>query len=260
MSVDQTAPKVKSPDRTFDAFLGGRLQICQPASGFRAGWESVLLGASVSAGDILLDLGCGVGVAGLTALAHNDGLSGTFVDFSPEMLDFARENFTANSCTGRANVLQADVAAPGAEHEAAGIRRDHYAAVIANPPFFDAAKGTRASGKDRAAARHMGAEALDAWVKTAAAAAAPGGEILFIYPAAGLAALLAAFDARFGGLVLLPILPRPGQEASRVLLRGVKGSRAPLRVLPPLIMHGETGNAYAPEIDDVLRGKTRLVW
>jgi tRNA1(Val) A37 N6-methylase TrmN6 len=101
---------------------------------------------------------------------------------------------------------------------------------------------------------------LDLWVRTAAASAAPGGEIIFIFSAAGLTPLLSAFEARFGGLCLLPLLSRPGDEASRVLLRATKGSRAPLRILPPLNLHGEQGNAFSPEVDEVLRGKSPLVW
>ena len=50
---------------TKDSFLGGGIRIWQPKKGYRAGIDPILLAASVnvSAGQKVLDLGCGVGTA-----------------------------------------------------------------------------------------------------------------------------------------------------------------------------------------------------
>jgi tRNA1(Val) A37 N6-methylase TrmN6 len=72
--------------------------------------------------------------------------------------------------------------------------------------------------------------------------------------------LLAAFDARFGALTVLPLSPRPGEPASRVLVRGVKGSRAPLALLSGRPVHIAGGEAFTPEMEAILRGRERLVW
>ncbi len=109
-------------------------------------------------------------------------------------------------------------------------------------------------------ARHMQETSLDRWVKTAAASAAAGGEIIFIHAAESLGALLAAFEARFGAITVLPLSPRSDAPASRVLIRGIKGSRAPLRLLPARPLHGADGHAFAPEFDAILRGRARLLW
>jgi len=261
MSLDHSTNIVKHQTATRDAFLGGRLHIAQPAKGFRAGLDSVLLGAAVSAETgTLLDLGAGVGTAGLVALAHHPGLHAAFVENEPKMLALAAENITANGFAGRATTMLLDLTAPGTIRAKAGIKTDHYAAVIANPPFFSARAGTLAKGSARAVARHMDAGELDLWVKTAAASAAPDGEIIFILPAESLAPLLAAFDARFGALTLLPLSPRPETPASRILLRAIKGSRAPLTLLPGRALHMGEGNAFAPEFEAILRGTARLLW
>ena len=64
MSVDEATDLVKQQTPTRDAFLGGRLTLSQPRNGFRAGLDSVLLGAAVPAGTgRLLDMGAGVGTA-----------------------------------------------------------------------------------------------------------------------------------------------------------------------------------------------------
>lgn len=261
MSLDHATSIVKYQTATRDAFLGGRLTVAQPAKGFRAGLDSVLLGAAAAVGGgALLDLGAGVGTAALVALAQHPSRRATLIETDAEALALARDNLAGNGFSSRAEVLELDVTAPGAVRAAAGLATDQFACVIANPPFFAAGQGTDAKGAGRAAARHMAAAALDNWVKTAAASAAPGGEIIFILPADSLVPLLAAFAPRFGALTLLPLSPRPGAASTRLLLRGIKGSRAPLTLLAARPVHANDGAAFSPEIEAILRGATRLVW
>lgn len=241
-----------------DAFLGGKLSVAQPKTGFRAGLDSVLLGAAVPAqARSLLDLGAGAGVAGLVALAHNERLTATFLERDGGMAEIARHNVAGNGLSGRAEVIVADVAASAAAKAEAGVKRDHFDVVIANPPFFG--NGTRAPDAARAAARHAG-DAIDIWVKAAVSAAHASGEVIFIHTAETLPALLDAFGKRMGGLLVLPIAPRPAKPASRVLVRGLKGSRAPLTLLPPLVLHNESGNAFAPRAEAIFRGTGVLDW
>jgi tRNA1(Val) A37 N6-methylase TrmN6 len=246
---------------THDAFLDGRLVLAQPARGFRAGLDSVLLGASVMAGEgPLLDLGAGAGAAALVALALDPGRTAILVERDPGLAALAADNAEANGFADRARVLALDLTAPGTVRRAAGLETDRHAAVIANPPYFAAGQGTPSPERSRAAARHMSAAALDLWVRTAAASAAPGAQVIFILPVPGLAALLAALDTRFGALTVLPLSPRPGEPASRVLVRGVKGSRAPLTLLSGRPVHVAGGEAFTPEMEAILRGRERLVW
>jgi len=261
MSLDHTAGFVKHLASTCDEFLSGKLTILQPEKGFRAGLDSVLLGSSVSpSGSSLLDLGSGVGVAALTAMAHNDQITAELVDANAQMVELARQNIASNGMSGRANAFELDVTAEGKARAAAGLRVDHFSAVIANPPYFDMNAGTLATGEGRAKARHMPAQDLDKWVRTAAASAAPGGEVIFIYRADGLRDLLTSFQKRFGAVAALPIVPRAGKDATRILIRGIKGSRAPMALLSPLILHGDKGREFLPNIDAIFRGSDRLHW
>ena len=70
-------------------------------------------------------------------------------------------------------------------------------------------------------------------------------------------AVLGALGGRFGSLMILPIYPREGQAAIRVILQGIKGSRAPLTLLPGFILHGE-GNAFTPAAQAILRDGAAL--
>src|SRR3954466_7999156 len=93
MSLAHGAEIVKRAEVTHDAFLSGRLTIAQPAKGFRAGLDSVLLGAAVGHGDgDLLDLGAGAGTAALVALADHPRLAATLVESDPAMVALAVDN------------------------------------------------------------------------------------------------------------------------------------------------------------------------
>lgn len=258
MSLAHGAAIVKRDDVTSDAFLGGRLTLAQPARGFRAGLDSVLLGAAVGhGGGQLLDLGAGVGTAGLVALARHETLAATLVESDAAMAELARVNIAANVLARRAAVVEIDLTAPGRARAAAGLAADHFASVIANPPFYGGGTGAAPA---RAAARQMSAEALDRWVKTAASHAAPGGEVIFIHLAEKLDALLASFAARFGAITVLPLTPREGEAARRVLIRGIKGSRAPLALLASRAVHTPGGRAFRAEFEAIFRGEDRLHW
>ncbi len=261
MSLDQPAQFVKHQTITRDAFLGGRLTLSQPRTGFRAGLDSVLLGTAVPAGTRnVLDLGAGVGTAALCTLAMGRAEKACLVERDEAALALARDNAAQNGLAERVAVLALDILGKGADRRAAGLKDNAYDVVIANPPYFGAGQGTHAPDNARADARHMDTDGLETWVKCAATAASAGSTAILIYPAEGLASLLAAFDRRFGGIVILPLCPRPGTPASRVLVRGNKGSRAPLRLLATRPLHGDQGNDFAPEFDSILRGTAVLDW
>jgi tRNA1(Val) A37 N6-methylase TrmN6 len=74
-----------------------------------------------------------------------------------------------------------------------------------------------------------------------------------------LAAILAAVDRRLGALALLPVHAFAGAGAHRLLIAGVKGSRAPLRIAPPLILHQADGR-LTPDADAIHRGQAPIDW
>jgi tRNA1(Val) A37 N6-methylase TrmN6 len=110
----------------------------------------------------------------------------------------------------------------------------------------------------RAGAHVLGEGGLGPWFRAAARLLKSGGTATVIFRADGLDLVLSAAEGRFGGLDILPIHPRAGDPALRVLVRGVKGSRAPLRLLPPVVLHRDGGNAFRPEIEAILRDAVDL--
>jgi tRNA1(Val) A37 N6-methylase TrmN6 len=253
---------------TSDAFLGGALEILQPSRGYRAGLDAVLLAAACGAdiGDQarVLDAGAGVGVAGLCVARRVPDAHVTLVEREPELAALARQNAARNELDVRVRVVELDIAEGGAGINRAretdtGIVAGAFSHVIANPPYFTEGRGTRSPADLKAASHEMAAGALDQWCRFLATAAASDGLVTVIHHADALATLLDGLGRRFGGLRVLPLYPRAGAEAHRVIVQGRKGSRAPLSLLQGIELHGE-GNGFVPTIDAVLRHGAALDW
>jgi tRNA1(Val) A37 N6-methylase TrmN6 len=241
-------------DVSEDYFLGDRLIIRQPRKGYRAGVDAVLLAASVRApekglgkGDAtLLDIGAGVGTVGLCAAARLPSLKVTLLEREAELVKLALDNIAANSMTGRVSAVHAEVGAPG------GLIPESFDEAVANPPFHDFGAGTLAPDALKAASHAMPSQSLDDWLRFMARMVRPGGRATLIHKAEALPEILAAFESRFGGIVIVPIHAREHEPAIRVLVQGIKGSRAPLTLNPPFVLHGE-GNAFTHAATAILR-------
>ena len=247
------AAKGQAPTTT-DDFLGGRLSIVQPRKGHRAGSDAVFLAAAVQAGsgDHVLDAGAGVGVAGLCLLVRVPGLDVTAVEIDAGLCALAAKNAERNGVAGRFTIVAADVTAPDKVLRAAGLVREGYGHVMANPPFYAEGTVRPAPHAMRAAAHVMGSGALAAWVRFLTAMAAPGGRLTLIHRPDCLHALLELLQGRFGDVSVFPLFPKAGEPASRIIVTGRKGSRAGLRLLPGLVLHRPDG-AYTAEAEAVLR-------
>lgn len=244
---------------TVDAFLGGRVEAVQPKAGHhRSGLEAVLLAAAVEPGfsGTLVDLGAGVGVAGLCIAARCPSARVLLVERDGEAIACARAALArpANRAfADRVTIAATDIGAPEAARIAAGLGRAFADIVVTNPPFYERHRGTVSPQEARADAHVLAADGLEPWLRAAAAALKPGGHVVVIFRADRLDALLAALAGRFGGALVLPVHPRAHEPAHRVLIAAVKGSRARASLLPGLAVHPARGNTYLPPVENVLR-------
>lgn len=240
-----------------DGFLNGRLHLRQGRGGHRAGTDAVLLAATTPPGEAgpILDVGAGAGAVGLMAALRAPGARVGLVEIDPSAAALARENAAANRLGDRATVYEADLTDPKARR-AAGLADEKAALVLTNPPFYEAGRVRTTPDAARALA-HVAAVPLGEWVRAAIALLAPGGVFAMIHRAETLADCLAAVAGRLGGVSVLPVLPRAGAPASRILLRGVKGSRAPLALLAPLTLH-EADGRFTAAAEQIHRGEAGL--
>ncbi len=244
---------------TDDAFLGGALHILQPATGYRAGLDAVMLAAAVTADgpSRVLDVGAGVGTAGLCLARRAASARVTLFEKEPALVRLARENVRRNGMAERVSVVEGDVGLSAETAKALGLEPESFHHVIANPPYHDADGGTAAPDPLKAGAHAMPDEGLERWARFMARMAVPGGSVTVIHKAEALPRLLAAFDGRFGALQILPLHPRASTPAHRVIVAGRKGSRAPLTLLPGFALHGDDG-AFTPQAQAILRGGAAL--
>lgn len=219
----------------------GRLLLHQPERGHRVGTDAILLVAAAPrlAGGLIVDVGAGVGAVGLALAQANPEAQVALLEKNPAAAALARENIAANGLQARARVIEADlfdVAARKAEGlvEAADL-------VVTNPPYLDAREGRLSPDSDRAMAHVLDEGGVEKWLRASLALLRPGGALAAIHRADALHALLAALSARVGDLRVLPIFPKEGAPAGRVILRGRKGSKAPLSLLPGLVLHSANG-------------------
>ena len=246
-------------DLTQNAFLGGRLQLWQPRRGYRAGIDPVLLAASVPAtpGQKILDLGCGVGTAGLCLQARVPGVAVTGVELQQNYAALAERN----AVEAGANLRVVVGHATDLSQVLAAEQFDH---VLTNPPFFDPAKRTPAKDKGREIGL-AGDMSLTAWIEAASRRLLPKGYLHVIYRAERLPELLAACASRLGSVEVLPLSARVGRASDLILLRARKGGRAAFRLHAPLVLHeGSThlrdGDDYCAEIGGILRDGQALSW
>jgi tRNA1Val (adenine37-N6)-methyltransferase len=224
-----------------ETFLGGRVVAEQPADGFRSGTDAVMLAAAIPAraGEAVLELGVGAGVASLCLAARVAGLSIAGVEIDESLAALARANATASGA--KMKIITADIfALPPA------IKRD-FDQVICNPPFH----GESVPPPNPARARALMDDGnLAHWLSTGLQRTVSGGFFTTILRTDRLTEALEALPRR--GVHVLPLWPRVGMVSKRVIVQTRKGSRAPFALLSGLAMH-EADGRYTPQAEAVLR-------
>jgi tRNA1(Val) A37 N6-methylase TrmN6 len=247
---------------TCDAFLDGRLTVLQPENGPRAAIDALFLAASVPVEEgktqSVLEAGIGTGIVSLALCSRIDDCQVTGVDVQPELLALARENVIRNRFQPRVTLVEADITASGETLETAGLVREAYQHVAANPPYYTKGKAREQTEASTARAYTAQPGDLEKWIKCLTAMAAPRGTLTLIHKAEALEELLVLLKGRFGAIAIYPLFPKQGVAAKRVLVQGIKGSRAPLEMLPGMVLH-EADGSYTQQADLILRGGAGLL-
>jgi tRNA1(Val) A37 N6-methylase TrmN6 len=238
---------------TEDAFLGGKLHLRQPRSGHRAGHDAMLLAAATPArsGDRVVDFGAGVGAAGLAVAKRVAGIKLVLVEIDAQLSDLARGNAISNAVA--ADLIVLDVTSDAGAFAAAGLSPDSVDVVLMNPPFNDSVRHRASPDKARETAHVATATTLEGWIHAGRRILKSGGILTMIWRADGIAEVLAALDRGFGSLAILPVHADVTSPAIRVLVRAVKGGRAPTRIQPALILNDEPARPN-PKVRDILAG------
>lgn len=242
-------------DATHDSFYNGQVQIVQPAQGFRAGTDSLLLAAGLDANLVgsALEIGCGAGGALLPAAYRMPQARLTGLEIDPEMATFARQGIAENGIEARVEVVDGDA---GALPE---TWQNKFDTVFSNPPFFEPGTiRTPGAGKKQAYIESLG---LKDWVNAMLFALRPKGTFVMVHRAAELAHVLAVIERQTGEITVRPIHSYPGADAKRVLVRARKGLRSgPMRLMEPHYLFREKGGEFTDWALTMQRDGQGLAW
>lgn len=247
------APSSQFEDSTAEsALLGGRVRLRQPVKGYRAGMDAALLAATVAAepGQRVIEAGCGAGAVLMQIAARHPGVLLTGLERDPAMAALARENAVLNGAD--ASILEGDVAA--------GFRAldlPPFDWAVSNPPFFDDPGALRVPAEGKRGA-WMADDGLKAWTTFLLKSVREGGRIVVIHRADRLADLLALLGETAGSFAVRGVHPHADEPAKRVLVQAIKTGKAPLRLLPPLVLHDRSGAKHTAEAEAILRGEAGL--
>jgi tRNA1(Val) A37 N6-methylase TrmN6 len=244
-----------SPPGT-NALLGGRVRLIQPLDGYRAGMDAALLAGAVPAkpGERVLEAGCGVGGVLTQIAARRPGVSLTGVERDVVAAGLAVENAALNGISGRMEAINADIAAGFT-----ALDRPRFDWAISNPPFFDDETALRAPAPAKRGA-WIADDGLAVWTRFLTDGVRDGGRIVVIHRADRLADLLALLGERCGSFAIRQVQPYADQAAKRVLVHAIRSGKAPLRLLPALVLHDRSEAKHAPEAEAILRGEAALDW
>ncbi len=249
----------ESAEITKDAFLGGLVQVLQPARGaHRAGLDAVYLAAAVppATRGRVVDLGSGVGTAGFCLAARLPEVEVLLVDRDRAALDLAERALALPDNAAfapRVTIIEADIAARGRERHAAGLTPGLADHAIVNPPYYADGRFRASPAAPRAGAHVLDTRGLEPWVRVATDIVREGGTLTIIFRADGLGEILQLLPGRFGAIDVIPLRPRPEAAATRILVRSVRASRAPMRLLPGFVLHEGAGSDFTPEARAIMR-------
>ena len=255
--MESTEARTRRPGDTIrTGFLGGRLSLAQPKKGYRAGMDAALLAAACDSGrgQRVIEAGSGAGAALLSAAVRRPESRFTGIERDPEALALCLQNIAANGLQERVQALEGDV---GRKLSALDLER--FDAALANPPFFDDPQAIRGPAPEREGA-WIAEGGLEAWTRFLLKAVREGGSITMIHRADRLADILALLGKGAGSFRIRPIHPFADEPAKRVLVRAVKTGKAPLVLLPPLVLHDHSGGKHTAEADAILKGEAALNW
>lgn len=216
--------------------------------------DAALLAAAVAprAGERLFEAGCGAGAVLMQIAARHPAVVLTGLERDATAAALARDNAALNGFADRIEVLTGDVA-----HGFRPLDRAPYDWAVSNPPFFDDEGALRAPSPGKRGA-WIADDGLAAWTGLLLKSVREGGRIVVIHRADRLADILSLLGDKAGSFAIRPIHAFAEDPAKRVLVQAVRTGRAPLRLLPPLILHDRSGAKHTPQAEAILRGEAAL--
>ena len=228
--------------------LNGRVKLFQPEKGFRTSIDSVMLAAACPArkGDNILDMGCGVGSVGLCVFSRVRDIILTGIDVQNLSIELAIKNAKANDVN--AKFILSDVR----EYKVDNV--DRYDHIVCNPPYMELGKHLVSPNAHKALSNgHIDGDIeIKDWVSAALRLLKSGGCFTMIHRADTVDRIIKAMGESFGAIEIIPLWPKVGFDAKRVIVRAIKDRKTPMKLHYGIVLHEACGK-YTSKADEILR-------
>lgn len=228
------------------------LRIIQDPDGNRFSTDAVLLSSFCKAKrkDRAVDLGTGTGILPLLIWAKWQPESITGLELDTATADMARRSVQVNGLEGKIEIIEGDL-----KDLPAQMRRASYTLVVSNPPYIRNEGGIVSQSDARALARHEIGCTFDDVARAASKLLVPQGRFALVHRPDRLVDVMTGLRANGIEPKLMRTVHTNKDDAPvMVLVSGVKGATAGLKVEPPLVIYGEDGE-YTEETREIYYGK-----
>ncbi|MDE6189484.1 MAG: methyltransferase [Clostridia bacterium] len=214
------------------------LKIKQYVDGYRFTSDAVLLAnlTRCSAGDTIVDFGCGGGVISLLLTAKLPCKKVVGIELQEDVARLAKENVELNNLQDKITILNADILnAPDL------LGKESVEVVVCNPPYFAKSSGDKRESPQVALSRHESTCDLAGFIKSASAILKYGGEFYLIHKTSRMAEVVSeCSQANLIAKNLTLIFPKFSKKADTFVLRCKKYGKHGLDV-DKLTVYDEDG-------------------
>lgn len=227
-----------------NTLLKGQVSIKQPAKGYRAAIDPIILAASChpSSGDHIVDLGCGVGTIGVCLEHFHPEIELTGYEIQPDLAELASQNLNKNNMS----IINESID---------NIDKNKFDIAVMNPPYYEDGSNIPSPSSMRATA-HTGR--LENWFAAAATGLKKGGYLHAILPAMRFDDMLKyCRKYQFGALQLYPLFPKVDKPAKRLIFQARKNKSGQTIFHNGLILHKSERN-YTPQAQAILNGEIKI--
>ena len=268
--MNSDTPIFKNPEKhTVDHLLDNRVTLSQPINGFRAGIDAVLLSACVPSpkpNNTVLDIGCGVGSAGLcyatrVGLQNRTDVTLSLLDCNPLFSPYVTDNIQVNDLTHCTHYHCTDISTQ------TPINNDSIDHILTNPPYETAHQGNASPHHSKHLGNIETTADLNCWIKYCHRVLKTGGTLSMIHRADRLHHILHTLHgdttkAMFGDIHILPVQSLVHKSAIRVLIHARKNRGGGCIIHPPFILQktNQQGVDYTQQANDVLRDGKPIEW
>lgn len=236
--------ELREDERLVDLERNG-YQIILDDKHFSFGMDAVLLTgfAQVKMGERVLDMGTGNGIIPILLEAKTQGEEFVGLEIQEESADMARRSVAFNGLENRIEIIDGDI------KEASKIFGGAtFNVVTTNPPYMTEHHGLQNLEEPKAIARHELLCNLEDVIREAAKVLKPRGRFYMVHRPRRLTDIIELMRKyKIEPKRVRMVHPYEDKEANILLVEGIRGGKAMMKVEAPLIVYKEKG-VYSDEI------------